>query len=114
MLPPREYLIEEYTRTVCPTCFEEGPRRSDDAGTFVDGMLVSHGGSVWLRRFCARHGETESLYEEDLDIWRSRAGWSTPTLQEWFRIWSLADRHTLAWGGAALVTWVPVGPDRPF
>lgn len=78
-LPPRDYLIEEYTRTVCPDCFAEGARRSDDPGTFVDGMLVSHDGSVFLRRFCPRHGETESLYEEDLEIWRARSGWSTPT-----------------------------------
>ena len=34
-----------------------------------------------MRRFCSKHGETESLYEEDADIWRSRAGWSTPTLK---------------------------------
>jgi hypothetical protein len=46
-----------------------------------DGMLVSHDGKVWLRRFCGEHGETESLYEEDAEIWRSRHGWSTPTLQ---------------------------------
>ncbi len=76
----RSYIIEEYTRTVCPDCFAERPRRSDEEGTFVDGMLVSHDGSVWMRRFCPVHGETESLYEEDVDIWRARAGWSTPTL----------------------------------
>ena len=79
-LSPRPYLIEEYTRTLCPKCFKEQPRRSDDEGIFVDGMLVSHDGSVWMRRFCKVHGESESLYEENLDIWRSRAGWSTPTL----------------------------------
>ncbi len=79
-LAPRPYLIEEYTRTVCPACFAEGPRRSDEPGVFKDGMLVSHGGSVWLRRFCVTHGETESLYEEDAEIWRARRGWSTPTL----------------------------------
>lgn len=33
-----------------------------------------------MKRFCPVHGETESLYEEDASIWRSRAGWSTPTL----------------------------------
>lgn len=43
-------------------------------------MLVSHGGKVWMRRWCGIHGETESLYEEDLDLWRMRHGWSTPTL----------------------------------
>jgi uncharacterized radical SAM superfamily Fe-S cluster-containing enzyme len=43
-------------------------------------MLVSHDGSIWLRRFCAEHGETESLYEEDAELWRARHGWSTPTL----------------------------------
>ncbi|GEM_PF-5961459 len=77
---PRPYLIEEYTRTVCPLCFAERARRSDEAGTFVDGMLVSHDGAVWMRRFCPFHGETESLYEEDLEVWRARAGWSSPTL----------------------------------
>ena len=46
----------------------------------MDGMLVSHGGRVWMRRWCGRHGETESLYEEDAEIWRLRHGWSTPTL----------------------------------
>ncbi|MBI3721746.1 MAG: radical SAM protein, partial [Fimbriimonas ginsengisoli] len=79
-LAPRPYLIEEYTKTVCPSCFAERPRRSDEDGVFVDGMLVSHDGSVWMRRFCPVHGESESLYEEDLAIWRSRAGWGTPTL----------------------------------
>lgn len=76
----RPYTIEEYTRTVCPACFAERARRSDEPGIFKDGMLVSHDGAIWLRRFCARHGETESLYEEDAAIWRSRLGWQTPTL----------------------------------
>lgn len=79
-LAPRPYLIEEYTRTVCPHCFAERQRRSDEDGVFLDGMLVSHDGSVWMRRFCPIHGETESLYEEDLNVWRGRQGWSTPTL----------------------------------
>jgi uncharacterized radical SAM superfamily Fe-S cluster-containing enzyme len=79
-LPARSYRIEAYTRTVCPACFAERPRRSDEEGTFVDGMLVSHDGAVWMRRFCPVHGETESLYEEDLEAWLARAGWSTPTL----------------------------------
>jgi uncharacterized radical SAM superfamily Fe-S cluster-containing enzyme len=78
---PRDYVIEEYTTTVCPHCFSERQRRSDEPGVFKDGMLVSRGGSIWLRRFCAEHGETESLYEEDAEIWRARSGWSTPTLQ---------------------------------
>ncbi|HWA81963.1 MAG TPA: hypothetical protein VG820_00915, partial [Fimbriimonadaceae bacterium] len=64
-LAPRPYLIEEYTRTVCPHCFAERRRRSDEEGVFVDGMLVSRDGKVWMRRFCQVHGETESLYEED-------------------------------------------------
>lgn len=76
----RPYTIEEYTRTVCPHCFAERARRSDETGVFKDGMLVSHDGAVWLRRFCAAHGETESLYEEDAALWRARAGWQTPTL----------------------------------
>jgi uncharacterized radical SAM superfamily Fe-S cluster-containing enzyme len=80
-LKPREYVIEEYTTTVCPHCFSERGRRSDEAGVFKDGMLVTHDGSVWLRRFCGEHGETESLYEEDAEIWRARNGWSTPTLR---------------------------------
>ena len=79
-LAPRPYLIEEYTRTVCPHCFAERQRRADEVGTFVDGMLVSHNGSIWMRRFCPVHGETESLYEEDAEIWRTRNGWATPTL----------------------------------
>ena len=33
-----------------------------------------------MRRFCPVHGATESLYEECLDVWRARQGWSTPTL----------------------------------
>src|SRR5688572_32810246 len=75
-LAARPYLIEEYTRTVCPHC---PPRPSDADGVFVDGMLVSHDGKIWLRRFCPVHGETESLYEEDAAVWRSRQGWGTPT-----------------------------------
>jgi len=78
-LAPRGYQIEEYTRTVCPHCFADRRRRSDEPGTFVDGMLVSHGGKIWLRRWCPVHGETESLYEEDASVWRARAGWGTPT-----------------------------------
>ncbi|HLO99700.1 MAG TPA: radical SAM protein [Fimbriimonas sp.] len=78
-LPLRDYRIEEYTRTVCPACFEERKVRADDPNAFVDGMLVGHSGSIWLRRFCAKHGETESLYEEDEAIWKSRFGWATPT-----------------------------------
>jgi len=77
---PRGYVIEEYTKTVCPDCIREGNTRSDSADLFKDGMLVSHDGSIWLRRFCRKHGETESLYEEDAEIWKARAGWSTPTL----------------------------------
>jgi uncharacterized radical SAM superfamily Fe-S cluster-containing enzyme len=42
-------------------------------------MLVSRDGAVWMRRFCSSHGWVESLYEEDADLWRARAGWSTPT-----------------------------------
>lgn len=76
----RPYIIEEYTKTVCPTCFEVRRMRSDEEGAFVDGMLVTHDGSVWMRRFCPTHGESESLYEEDAEIWRSRNGWSAPTL----------------------------------
>lgn len=79
-LHPREYVIEEYTRTVCPHCFAERQRRSDETEVFKDGMLVCHHNSIWLRRFCRTHGETESLYEEDAEIWRARRGWSTPTL----------------------------------
>jgi uncharacterized radical SAM superfamily Fe-S cluster-containing enzyme len=33
-----------------------------------------------MKRFCGTHGESESLYEEDAEIWRARHGWSTPTL----------------------------------
>lgn len=65
---------------MCPACFAERPRRSDEAGLFVDGMLVSHDGRIWMRRWCPVHGESESLYEEDAEIWRARAGWGTPTL----------------------------------
>ncbi len=79
-LAARPYTIEEYTRTVCPSCFAERTRRSDEDGVFVDGMLVSHDGKIWMRRWCGVHGETESLYEEDASIWRARAGWQTPTL----------------------------------
>ena len=78
-LNPRPYTIEEYTRTVCPQCAETG-LRADDPNTFVDGMLVAHDGAIWMRRFCPRHGESESLYEQDADLWRYRAGWQTPTL----------------------------------
>jgi uncharacterized radical SAM superfamily Fe-S cluster-containing enzyme len=76
-LAPRPYLIEEYTRTVCPHCAR---RPSDGDGVFLDGMLVSHDGKIWLRRFCPVHGETESLYEEYAEVWRARSGWGTPTL----------------------------------
>lgn len=78
-LTPRPYTIEEYTRTVCPECAKAGIR-ADDPATFVDGLLVSHDEKIWMRRFCSKHGETESLYEENAAIWRSRAGWQTPTL----------------------------------
>lgn len=80
MLHARDYVIEEYTRTVCPDCAKEGIR-ADREGTFVDGMLVSHSGKIWMRRFCAKHGENESLYEESAEIFRARNGWQTPTSQ---------------------------------
>ncbi len=80
-LAPRPYRIEEYTRTVCPRCFKERPRASDEPGVWKDGMVVSHGGSLWMRRFCSAHGATESLYEEDESLWRAREGWGTPTLE---------------------------------
>lgn len=79
-LPARSYTIEEYTRTVCPQCAQDG-LRSDRAGTFIDGMLVSHSGSIWMRRWCPKHGTSESLYEEDAMLWRTRHGWQTPTLE---------------------------------
>lgn len=79
-MEPRDYLIEEYTRTVCPQCHEQGIR-SDDPNAFVDGMLVSRNGSVFMRRYCREHGASESLYEQEADIWRARRGWSTPTLE---------------------------------
>ena len=78
-LHTRPYTIEEYTRTVCPHCFKERSRRADEEGTFIDGMLTRHVGSIWMRRWCPTHGETESLYEEDAAIFRTRAGWQTPT-----------------------------------
>lgn len=78
-LPARDHLIEEYTRTVCPACFQQGPLPANSE-SFVDGMLVSRDQSVYLRRFCPHHGVSESLYEEDLEIWRSRHGWQAPTL----------------------------------
>ncbi|HWD41901.1 MAG TPA: radical SAM protein [Fimbriimonas sp.] len=78
-LSARPYTIEEYTRAVCPTCVSESPLRADAPDTFKDAMLVSRDGKIWLKRFCSRHGEVESLYEEDAGIWRNRHGWSTPT-----------------------------------
>lgn len=78
-LAARNYLIEEYTKTVCPECVAVRAPRSDEPGLFKDGMLVSHDGRIWMHRFCEKHGETESLYEEDAEIWRARHGWSTPT-----------------------------------
>src|SRR5579871_2891339 len=75
----RDYRIEEYLQTVCPECIAAG--RSSQDGAFIDGALVSHDGSVWMHRWCPAHGESESLYEEDLELWQARAGWSTPTLE---------------------------------
>ena len=79
-LATRPYLIEEYTTTVCPHCFAGGPLRSD-GDVWRDGMLVAQDDQIWMRRFCAQHGETASLYEEDAEIWRARRGWSAPTSQ---------------------------------
>ncbi|MBS1714817.1 MAG: radical SAM protein [Armatimonadetes bacterium] len=78
-LPLRPYVIEEYTKTVCPACAAARILRPDDPRTWKDGMLVSRDGSVWMRRFCSEHGETESLYEEDSALWKARHGWSAPT-----------------------------------
>lgn len=77
-LAARPYLIEEYTRTACPACHAEGDRNPDK---LIDAMLVSRDDKIWMHRFCPVHGESESLYEEDAAIWRSRNGWSTPTSQ---------------------------------
>jgi hypothetical protein len=45
-LAPRSYSIEEYTTTVCPHCFAERQRSSDESDVWKDGMLVSHDGKV--------------------------------------------------------------------
>ena len=78
-LGSRDYLIEEYTKALCPLCHESAGLRSDDSTVFKDAMLVQRDGKIWMRRFCQVHGEVESLYEERADIWKSRDGWSTPT-----------------------------------
>lgn len=80
MLKPRPYVIEEYTKTVCPSCAAESPLDSRAPATWLDGMLVSRDNQIWLTRNCPKHGWVESLYEEHADLWRSRFGWSTPTL----------------------------------
>ncbi len=77
----RNYSIESFIRTICPQCFSSGNLSLADSGNWIDGMLVSHGGKVWVRRLCPEHGESESLYEEDLELWRERKGWGTPTRQ---------------------------------
>lgn len=79
-LPARDYVIHEYTRSLCPKCWEDRPRRSEEH-PFIDAMLVERDGSIWMRKWCPEHGEQESLYEEDAELWHSRAGWSTPTLE---------------------------------
>ena len=73
----RDYLIEEYLETVCPQCISCGKTSQDTP--FIEGMLISRGGKIWMKRFCPDHGESESLYEEDENIWKSRFGWSVPT-----------------------------------
>lgn len=73
-LPVRDHLIEAYTRTLCPACFDERPRASSEPGLFKYGQLVSRDEQIWLRRWCETHGVIESLYEEDAAIWRARAG----------------------------------------
>lgn len=75
----RDYTIEEYVQTVCPRCYSPESADLAEPSTWIDGMLVSHGGKVWLRRFCSVHGESESLYEGNLEYWRARQGWVTPT-----------------------------------
>ena len=77
-LAARNYQIEEYLETVCPACIAAGQSSQDNA--FIDGVLASHDGKLWMRRWCPTHGESESLYEEDLEIWQTRSGWATPTL----------------------------------
>lgn len=80
MLTPRDYVIEEYTKTVCPECAAEHPLDSQDPATWLDGMLIIRDNTVYLTRNCPTHGWVESLYEEDAGLWQSRRGWSTPTL----------------------------------
>jgi uncharacterized radical SAM superfamily Fe-S cluster-containing enzyme len=79
-LEPRDHVIHEYTKTVCPECFAEKSRRSDDPGIFLDGMIIERNGQILMRRHCPTHAIVDSLYEEDAEIWKSRFGWSTPTL----------------------------------
>ncbi|MCC7491516.1 MAG: radical SAM protein [Fimbriimonadaceae bacterium] len=76
---PRDYRIENFTRTVCPACFAAGPPPAADA-VWCDGLLARRDGAIWLRRWCPVHGESESLYEEDATLWEARQGWRTPTL----------------------------------
>lgn len=78
-LEVRDYTIEDYIQTVCPRCFSPQSADLAEPSTWIDGMLVSHDGKVWIRRFCSVHGESESLYEGNLEYWRARQGWSTPT-----------------------------------
>lgn len=77
----RDYNIEEYIQTICPLCYEAGAVTLADPSCWIDGLLVSHDSKVWVRRFCPTHGEGESLYEGDLQLWRERKGWSTTTRQ---------------------------------
>jgi len=79
-LPLRDYVIEEHTTTVCPECLMQDAHGAWGEGAWVDGMLAVRRGSVWLRRFCPRHGESESLYEEDAALWRARRGWEAAPL----------------------------------
>jgi hypothetical protein len=76
----RDYVIEEHTTTVCPLCLLQDAQGAWGEGAWVDGLLAVRGGSVWLRRFCPRHGESESLYEEDATLWRARRGWEAAPL----------------------------------
>lgn len=80
MLQPRNYLIEEYTKTVCPRCAAEKSLSSTGDDAWLDGMLIRRDNQVLLTRNCPKHGWVESLYEEDAELWNSRRGWSTPTL----------------------------------
>jgi len=66
-MPNRDYQFIESTVSLCPGCLKR-----------LDAKIVQRGGSVYLLKHCAEHGEQEELLEEDAAYYLNRLSYDKP------------------------------------